>query len=333
MSFSELSQLQMRSALSGLRQAFFDHEQWCQALSRTLICSQIPDPSDVEDDAHHKCQFGQWLYGAGSKNFAAHPAFTQIKAAHKRVHDCGRDMLRATMNQQSISAQSYERFTTAVKEMRRGLLTTKHELQRSILNLDPLTETANRADMLTKLREEQALAKRKAHSTCIAMVDLDNFKSINDKYGHIVGDQVLVRFTHHMRSRMRSHDTIFRYGGEEFLICTPNTELEAGQAKMELLGKELAEIVIHREGHPPFTTTASFGVTVIDPDVSVQLSIERADKALYAAKAAGRNRTVIWSPSLTKRPAIALTKSSASIGGASIETSIINFSKSCALHA
>ena len=209
------------------------------------------------------------------------------------------------------------------------LLTTKHELQRSILNLDPLTETANRADMLTKLREEQALARRKAHSTCIAMVDLDNFKSINDKYGHTVGDQVLVRFTHHMRSRMRSHDTIFRYGGEEFLICTPNTELEAGQAKMELLGKELAEIVIHREGHPPFTTTASFGVTVIDPDVSVQLSIERADKALYAAKAAGRNRTVIWSPSLTKRPAMALTNSSASIGGASIETSIINFSKSC----
>jgi diguanylate cyclase len=242
-------------------------------------------------------------------------------------------MLRATMNQQSISAQDYERFTTAMKEMRRGLLTTKRELERSIFDLDPLTGIANRASMLTKLREEQALVKHKAHSTCIAMVDLDNFKSINDTYGHTVGDQVLVRFAHHMRSRMRSHDAIFRYGGEEFLICAPNAELEAGHAKIERLRNELAEIVIHGEGHPPFTTTASFGVTVIDPDVSVQRSIERADKALYAAKAAGRNRTVIWSPSLTKGPAMALAASSASIEASLTKTSTINSSKPCALRA
>jgi diguanylate cyclase len=333
MSFSELSQHRMHSALSGLQHAFLQHEQWCEALNTTLICSQVPNPSDVEDDAHHKCQFGQWLYGPGSRIFAAHPAFAKIEAAHKRLHDGARDMLRATMNEQSISTQDYECFATAVKQMRRGLLTSKHELQRSILNLDPLTGVANRASMLTKLREEQALLKRKAHSTCIVMMDLDKFKSINDKYGHTVGDQVLVRFAHHMRSRMRSHDTIFRYGGEEFLICAPNADLEAGHAKIERLREELAEIVIHGEGGSSFTTTASFGVTVIDPDVSVQQSIERADKALYAAKAAGRNRTVIWSPSLTKCSVMELTTSSASIGGASIETSTINFSKPCALHA
>jgi len=309
----------MRSALSGLQQAYSRHEQWCEALSTTLICSQAPDPSDIAVDSHHKCQFGQWLDGAGSKIFATHPAFAKIQAAHKRMHDCARHVLLTSMNQQSISAQEYQRFTTAMKEMRRGLVTTKRELEGSIFNLDPLTGVPNRAEMLIKLREEQALVKRKAHSTCVAMVDLDNFKSINDTYGHAVGDQVLVRFTRHLRSRIRSHDMIFRYGGEEFLICAPNTGLEPGHAKVERLRKELAEMVIHSEDCSSFSITASFGLTLIGPDVPVQQSIERADEALYAAKAAGRNRTVIWSPSLTRRPVMALAASSASIGALSVK--------------
>jgi diguanylate cyclase (GGDEF)-like protein len=293
----------MRSALSQLQQALFHHEQWCEALNTTLICSQAPDSRDVEDDAHHKCRFGQWLYGAGSGFFASHPAFAQIEAAHKCMHCHARDLLRISANQQPISLENYERFTTALKQMRLELLTTRHELEEAITNLDPLTGTANRAKMLTKLREEQALVMRKAHCTCIAMLDIDNFKSVNDNYGHTVGDQVLVRFAHHVMSQMRLYDTIFRYGGEEFLICAPNIELEAAHAMMERLREALAEMVIHGEGHTPFTITASFGVTLIDPDVSVEQSIERADKALYAAKNAGRNRTVIWSPSLTGRPA------------------------------
>jgi len=299
MTFPGLSQQEIRTALSQLEQAMFYHEQWFEGINRTLVCGLAPDQRDTVDEAHRHCRFGQWLYGGASKALMEHPGFAGIETSHQRMHHCVREMLLASAAGEPVKIDVYERFVTSLKQMRLEVQTMKHELDDAIYNLDPLTGAASRIGMLTKLREEQAFVQRKMHSCCLAMMDLDNFKAVNDTYGHSAGDRVLVTAVKHIQAHMRPYDMLFRYGGEEFLICSPDSDLNAGQEMMDRLRRELSELLYESNGGPPFHVTVSFGLTLLDPDVSVEMSIDRADKALYAAKKDGRNQVVVWAPSMS----------------------------------
>jgi diguanylate cyclase len=298
MPFPGLSHDMMRKALGELDQALFHHEEWSEGLNRTLICHLSPDGRDIEDDSSRKCRFGQWLYSPGAETLAQHPAFAQIEALHERMHQCARHLLVTSGNGESIQLNDYERFINTLRQMRLEILTTKHELEDAIYNLDPLTGTASRVGMLTKLREQQALVQRKVQFCCLAMMDIDLFKLVNDKYGHAEGDRVLAALAHQLKTELRPYDVIFRYGGEEFLVCMPTMEIKTGYAAIDRLRQSVSDMGFKSERGEPFRVTVSFGLTLLDADVSVETSIERADKALYAAKAGGRNRVVVWEASM-----------------------------------
>ena len=149
--------------------------------------------------------------------------------------------------------------------------------------------------MITWLRERQAFAQQ---STCLVMLDLDHFKEVNESYGHTLGDEFLVQFAERVMSQLRPYDEFFRFGGEKFLYGAPNTDLEQGRAIAEGLREGLARREFAVNGYLPLTVTASFGLTLLDPAIPVEASIDRADKALRAAKGAGRDRIAIWSASM-----------------------------------
>jgi diguanylate cyclase (GGDEF)-like protein len=290
----------MRDSLDRLEQALFHHEEWCEALNRTIICNLSPDQRDIDQDAQRKCRFGQWLYGPNSQKLATHPSFVEIETSHKRMHHCATDMLIAAEQRAPISLETYERFNNSLKQMRLEVMTTKQELEDALYNLDPLTGVPSRIGMLTKLREQRALVQRKVHSCSVAMMDLDCFKDVNDKYGHSKGDQALVRCARCAMERLRPHDLLFRYGGEEFLICAPNADLKSGYDALDQLRNDIATVPFQADDGSLFHITASFGLTLLDPDISVEQSIARADKALFAAKSAGRNRVLVWNPSMNE---------------------------------
>jgi diguanylate cyclase (GGDEF)-like protein len=298
MPLRDLTPDQLREALGVLDQALFHHEQWYEELTRTLTCNLIPDERDVDDEAHRKCRFGQWLHGPAAQSLAHHPALAEIESLHQRLHHCARHLLMASAKREPIQLPDYERFANALKQMRLEMLTMKRELEDAIYNLDPLTGAATRIGMLTKLREQQALVKRKAQFCCLAMMDLDHFKNVNDTYGHAMGDRVLGTFARQVKTELRPYDLLFRYGGEEFLICMPSTDLKNGSDAIDRIRRSLAAVPFEGGGASSFHVTVSFGLTSLDPDVSVETSIERADKALYAAKAAGRNRASVWDASM-----------------------------------
>src|SRR5579875_580744 len=293
-----LSQEDTRAALTELEHALYNHEQWCEGLYTTLICRLPPDKRDIEPDAHHKCRFGQWYYGALTGKLRSFPGFAEIAAEHERLHQSARSLLLASAGGSSIALPDYKHFVAALKRMRLEIVTIKHELEYALFSLDPLTGSASRVGMLTRLREQHELAKRKVMSFCLAMMDLENFKAVNDTYGHAVGDRVLIAFARHVMSRLRPYDKFFRYGGEEFLIVLSDATIEAARDIVERLRIELAAIA--HDGNSPgrFHVTVSFGLTVLDPDVFVEESIDRADKALYLAKSSGRNRTIVWNPGI-----------------------------------
>jgi diguanylate cyclase len=300
MQFRGLTPDELRGALDELDQALFHHDQWHEELNRTLICGLPPDTRDTEENAHRNCRFGQWLYRPRSTQLAQHEGFQEIENIHERMHRHARELLGDASCRKPVSLDRYERFVNALKQMRLEVLTTKREIEDALYNVDSLSGAASRIGMLTKLREQQALVKRKLQSCSIAMMDFDHFKRVNDTHGHAAGDRVIATVAQTIMHQMRPYDMLFRYGGEEFLICQPNSDLKPAFEALDRLREAIAAMQFTGDQGRAFQITVSFGVTLLDPDVSVEQSIERADKALYSAKSAGRNRVAVWNPSITE---------------------------------
>jgi diguanylate cyclase len=303
MAISNTPAEQMRAAMKELEQAVYNHEQWAEALQGTLICRLTPDQRDISDDAHRECRFGQWYYRSGAVELKRHPGVAEIGIAHERMHRYAGTLLLSSMGGVPISITDYERFVSAMKRLRLEVATVQRELEDALYNLDPLTGTPSRTGMLTKLREQHELVVRKVHACTVVMIDLDHFKTVNDKYGHIVGDKVLVGVARYLMAHLRPYDKVFRYGGEEFLICLPDTDLQTAHDIIDRLREELGSLLHEAGDKGTFHVTVSFGLTLLDPDLAVEQSIDRADKALYIAKARGRNRGSTWDASVNVLPA------------------------------
>jgi diguanylate cyclase (GGDEF)-like protein/PAS domain S-box-containing protein len=150
---------------------------------------------------------------------------------------------------------------------------------------DPLTGVYNRRFLQETLLKELYRAERHGDSFSLIMLDLDHFKRINDSYGHEAGDRVLRHVVALMRKRIRSSDCLARWGGEEFMLLLPHTELEAANALAETLLLDLREAEVSGIGK----VSASFGVTAGQPGDTVERLEQRVDALMYAAKQAGRS--------------------------------------------
>lgn len=156
---------------------------------------------------------------------------------------------------------------------------------------DPLTNLSNRRDMDERLRHYQALFQRTKRSFSIIMADIDYFKSINDAYGHDMGDFILVWISQFLKENVRAQDVVSRWGGEEFLLLLAETELEGALTLAEKIREKIAKTPIIRKD-TRLNVTLTLGVSVYDKTADVDEVIKRADDALYRGKKNGRNQVV-----------------------------------------
>jgi len=156
---------------------------------------------------------------------------------------------------------------------------------------DEYTGLPNRRAFTLRLDDEIGRAQRYTTPLALAILDLDEFKVINDTYGHAAGDQVLRCYADHILSTFRHHDMVARYGGEEFSVLLPNTALDGGQRALQKLQKRVAQSQCEFGGRVMALPTFSAGITLYVPGEAPNRFIERADRALYRAKHLGRNRT------------------------------------------
>lgn len=125
-------------------------------------------------------------------------------------------------------------------------------------------------------------------------MDVDHFKSINDRFGHIAGDEVLRGMAHHAMAHLREGDLFARFGGEEFALLLPNTALDTATAIAERLRQTIAFGNFLPQSHPPLIVTASMGLSLIQAhDQAIETILRRVDDALYQAKRSGRNCLVV----------------------------------------
>lgn len=151
--------------------------------------------------------------------------------------------------------------------------------------LDALTGVGNRAIFVDDIAKAIAEHKRFANHLCLIMMDLDHFKDINDKYGHLSGDDVLVKLMQLCRERLRGVDRIYRIGGEEFAILTVGVELEGARYLAEDIRQMVSEANLLEEK----PVTVSLGVAGCSNEDTIESLMGRADRALYRAKNQGRN--------------------------------------------
>lgn len=156
---------------------------------------------------------------------------------------------------------------------------------------DVLTGLANRREALERLKLEGARSSRTKTPCALIMSDIDHFKRFNDEYGHDAGDFVLQATSEILRDNVREQDLVSRYGGEEFLLVLPDTDLDGGIAVAKKIRKELHERSFEYEGHT-FTVRMTFGVAEYRGRGTVDSAVKRADEALYRGKEAGRDRVV-----------------------------------------
>lgn len=170
----------------------------------------------------------------------------------------------------------------------------KNELQetRQQLNEDALTGAQNRRAMDAVLAQEVARSRRSGNKLSVAMVDIDHFKDVNDKYGHNAGDDLLLHITTVTKSVLREADTLVRYGGEEFLLILPESETRGAEFVLNRLKQVIKKSPLIYEGKK-ISVTFSGGIAQLKPDENGHALVIRADAALYQAKQAGRNRIVL----------------------------------------
>jgi len=178
-----------------------------------------------------------------------------------------------------------------------------HEARESAA-LDPLTQLHNRTSLDSQLERVADLSFLMSATPCLLMIDVDHFKTVNDRFGHPIGDEVIVRVADTLvRNFLRREDFVARYGGEEFVVVVPDSSAHAVRQRAERVRQAIGEIGFSK-GREQFSITASIGVAVLGPGDTGKTWLARADAALYEAKSAGRNRVVFAEDSGATAPAL-----------------------------
>lgn len=195
----------------------------------------------------------------------------------------GLEVLGATVMQLNDElAQTQRQLLRANRELKRNEATIQE-----LMHTDSLTGIGNRRRLDEALAAEVERSRRYQHPLCLLIADLDHFKDVNDRHGHLVGDQILKQFALLLRGHCRQTDLAARFGGEEFVILLPATSLESAAACAERIRRQLdAQPLVKAVGR----ITASFGVAMLAGGETGEDLLRRADQALYRSKKEGRNR-------------------------------------------
>jgi diguanylate cyclase (GGDEF)-like protein len=203
-----------------------------------------------------------------------------------RLFSEGQHAHRITRNMPVELRELAEGFNAMAKNLQ-----TQHAELVTASTHDSLTGCLNHRQFVMDFDREFARVNRYKDNLSLLMVDLDHFKSVNDSYGHPAGDRVLQKVAQAMDSQLRASDTLYRYGGEEFVILLPETDRTGALTVAESIRRKVADTAIVIDGQHTITITVSIGVACFPQDTENQEDLlKKADQAVYAAKNSGRNR-------------------------------------------
>jgi diguanylate cyclase len=256
-----------------------------EAIKRMLagFVDQLADFADATSDFHDKIEVCADKISAATDISELGSVLSEVMRETRTIQinaQRSRDELRSTQQK--------------VQESEARILQLEHELETTsdLVRHDQLTGVLNRRGLEDMFNKEVARNKRHDTLLCVALLDIDNFKKLNDSMGHNIGDQALIHLANVCRETLRPQDTVARYGGEEFVILLPETPVDEAVIALTRLQRELTK-KFFLNGNEKVLITFSAGVTQLTPEDDQGSVIKRADEAMYTAKQTGKNRVVI----------------------------------------
>jgi diguanylate cyclase (GGDEF)-like protein len=276
--------------------ALDDHAAWLQKWHRAVVCGLPPDREVVSRHGPQISRFGNWFDLNSKRELLNQPVFDQLWSAHVAVREQGRALALRAVDGERLPARDYDAFMAASEAFVATGRRILEAFQRALFDLDPLTGVHNRRGMMAELDRERQRAARTGKDLCLCLCDVDHFKDVNDRHGHLVGDSVLLAIAGRLIANLRPYDSIYRFGGEEFLLAFAETGPDQAAAIAERLRTAVCAKDVIVDTGVALPVTASFGLAMVEAGASPEATIQRADEALYHAKRQGRNRVAVaWS--------------------------------------
>lgn len=299
-----------RDVLRVLERQSIDHLGWLMRVHSALLFPSRPAGPLVP--AHAEAAARQLRSALGDQASVIEPLCALCAEMRARADE----LVDRSRAEGRVDAEGYQDFMDAVEAYVREARRMENLFHRQMAETDPLTGIHNRRGMVREIRREWTRAQRTGHPVCLAIADLDFFKRVNDCHGHDSGDKVLSIAAQFFVRRLRPYDRVFRYGGEEFLFCLPDTDAETAWRALDRLRGLMARLPVVLDDGTRLPVTCSIGVAQMVPGRSVHEAVTAADQALYVAKDSGRNRVVMASQPTTACRLGSTTVSFAGLRGA-----------------
>lgn len=264
-----------------------EQADWLRKWHRAIVCGLAPDEKVM-------APAGFELYGG--RGLLDQPVFRQLRSIHEEMHRLGSDLARRAAGGERIPARDYDAFDGKALEFTATARRIRDAFQRAASDLDPLTGVHNRRGMMTALGRERERSIRTGKAMCVGLCDIDHFKAVNDRHGHLVGDAVLLAAAGRLIANLRPYDAIYRFGGDEFLVAFFETAADQAVGIADRLRESLSRMTVRVGDGVDLSVTASFGLCMVDASAPLETTIQHADEALYRAKHDGRNRVMLWQP-------------------------------------
>lgn len=266
------------------------HLAWTRRLLRCALLKTAPGGDMLDDEAHRHCPFGLWL----QRN---RPRFDELDSAtvlrlqrrHRQMHDAARRLCRRLLDGGAGNADDVDAFESAQSGVVADLALLKTEYLAHSARLDVLTGLPLRHGLEDEFHRSRAQAQRHREKLFALMLDLDEFKRVNDERGHASGDLALQHVAALLRAHCRAGEPVIRFGGEEFLALIQAADRQAAQHAVERILQALRDTPLALSDGQTIFIRASAGIAEVGRIETLAAAVARADRALYAAKAAGRD--------------------------------------------
>jgi diguanylate cyclase len=275
-----------------LSQAVDDHIEWLTDWNRAAFLDLGPRVEQAKK-LTPPASFADWYKNALCTLPQDQPSIDRLAVQHDQLHTMAKLVLMKTPDGKPVGRKDYESVIVKYDELMQGLRRLERAFSVAASGLDLLTGLRSRVGLREDLVREHSRFLRTGKPFCIAMMDIDHFKSINDAHGHDAGDRVLAAVADQVSRSIRPFDDAYRLGGEEFLLCLKEADLAVGLVVLERLRAGIEKLPITVGNGPLVSITASFGLTVSTGETAVEELLHRADQALYRAKNQGRNAIVV----------------------------------------
>jgi diguanylate cyclase (GGDEF)-like protein len=279
--------------ITNLDAAVEAHMDWTRRVLRCAVLRASPGEDVLAPLAHTLCRFGRWFV-SNKAHFEELDAQNthRLEAVHRSMHDAIRSICTDVLAGRSGQTADLEVFEQTQSELIKLLADFKTKFLAIAVRHDPLTGLPLRYGLEVEFIQIQKSCKRNKTLLYAVMIDVDHFKRINDRYGHSVGDIALRHVADTLKRSVRPNEPLYRFGGEEFLLLMQCQTPEAAAVPIQRLIHAVRNTPVPMPQGDPLPLTVTMGLARAGDDEAMSSVVERADRALYKGKTAGRDRYV-----------------------------------------